>query len=264
MGPPPPLSTEDESSKMTGSPPPPALAATRGGSSASTAGAAKEGAEGGEGPSQEVPATRFREKDTLFIFDWDDTVLPSTWVQQQGLRLDSSSQLNQWQRDQLAEVAHTTAETLRIAKQHGTVVLVTNAERGWIELSCSKFMPTLCPLLENVKALSARTTYESPELSSPLDWKKHAFDSEIQRIYGPEVCSNSDLPKNVLSLGDSLHEREALLRATSSLPNCRSKSLKFVERPDIAQICKQHSLVTSCFDRIVHHDGDLDLCIRCA
>jgi hypothetical protein len=33
------------------------------------------------------------------------------------------------------------------------VVLVTNAERGWIELSCQKFMPTLFPSLENVKAL---------------------------------------------------------------------------------------------------------------
>jgi hypothetical protein len=241
------------------------MAATQGGSSGSTAGAAQEGADSTDGAAaQAMPATHFGAEDTLFIFDWDDTVLPSTWVQQQGLRLDSSSQLNQWQREQLAEVAHTAAETLRIAKQHGTVVLVTNAERGWIELSCSKFMPTLCPLLENVKALSARTTYESPELSSPLDWKKHAFESEIHRIYGPEVCSDSGRPKNVLSLGDSLHEREALLRATSPLPNCRSKSLKFVERPDIAQICKQHSLVTSCFDRIVHHDGDLDLCIRCA
>jgi hypothetical protein len=257
------MSAEDYASEVTGTTSP-ALAATQGGSSASTAGASSAGAEGGSAAAPASSVTPFNTQETLFIFDWDDTVLPSTWVQQQGLRLDSSSQLSQWQREQLAEVAHTAAETLRIAKQHGTVVLVTNAERGWIELSCSKFMPTLCPLLENVKALSARTTYESPELSSPLDWKKYAFESEIHRIYGLEVCSDSDRPKNVLSLGDSLHEREALLRATSSLPNCRSKSLKFVERPDIAQICKQHSLVTSCFDRIVHHDGDLDLCIRCA
>ncbi|CAK0903381.1 unnamed protein product [Prorocentrum cordatum] len=56
---------------------------------------------------------------------------------------------------------------------------------------------------------------------------------------------------------------EALLRATAEMPNCRSKSLKFVERPDVAQICKQHTLVTSAFQQILHHDGNLDLCIRC-
>jgi len=146
----------------------------------------------------------------------------------------------------------------------GTVVLVTNAERGWIELSCQKFMPSLYPALESVKLLSARTTYESPTLASPLDWKLCAFESEIRRVFGADVVLEPERRKNILSLGDSMNEREALLRACASLPNCRSKSLKFVERPDISQICKQHSLITGCFDRIVHHDGNLDLCIRCA
>lgn len=206
----------------------------------------------------------FAVEETCFIFDWDDTILPSAWVQSQGLRLDEESRVSESQRQQLSEAANAAAETLRIAKQHGTVVLVTNAERGWIELSCQKFLPTLYPTLENVKLLSARTTYESPTRSSPLDWKLCAFESEIRRVFGAEVVSEPERRKNILSLGDSVHEREALLRATACLPNCRSKSLKFVERPDIGQICKQHSLITGCFDRIVHHDGCLDLCIRCA
>jgi len=207
---------------------------------------------------------RFEAEETFLIFDWDDTVLPSSWVQGQGLRLDAESQVSEWQREQLAEVAQAAGETLRIAKQLGTVVIVTNAERGWIELSCQKFMPTLYPSLESLKLLSARTTYESPELASPLDWKLCAFDAEIRQVFGAEVIVKPERRKNVLSFGDSVHEREALLRTTAKLPNCRSKSLKFVERPDIGQICKQHSLVTSCFDHIVHHDGNLDLCIRCA
>jgi len=209
-------------------------------------------------------ASPFEMEETIFIFDWDDTVLPSSWVQQQGLRLDDESKLSDAQRQQLSEVAVLAAETFRIAKQCGTVVLVTNAERGWIELSCQKFLPTLCPALESIKLLSARTTYETPAMSSPLDWKLCAFESEIRRVFGADVVLEPERRKNILSLGDSMNEREALLRACSSLPNCRSKSLKFVERPDISQICKQHTLITGCFDRIVHHDGNLDLCIRCA
>jgi len=201
--------------------------------------------------------------ETFFIFDWDDTVLPSTWVQRQGLRLDAASQVSPEQREVLAEVAVAAGKTLRAARQRGTVVLVTNAERGWIELSCQKFLPTLSPMLENVKLVSARTTYEGSQSPSPLDWKLRAFDAEIARYFGPEVVSDPSKRKNVLSLGDSVHEREALLRATSSAPNCHPKSLKFVERPDIHQICKQHELITNCFDRIVHHEGSLDLCIRC-
>jgi len=207
--------------------------------------------------------TKFELDETFFIFDWDDTVLPSTWVQRQGLRLDAGSTLNAEQREVLAEVSVAAGKTLRAARQHGTVVLVTNAERGWIELSCQKFLPTLAPMLENVKLVSARTTYEGAQCPSPLDWKLRAFDSEIMNYFGSDVVFDQSKRKNVLSLGDSAHEREALLRATSSAPNCHSKSLKFVERPDISQICKQHELITNCFDRIVHHEGNLDLCIRC-
>jgi len=206
---------------------------------------------------------KIRAEDTFFIFDWDDTVLPSTWVQRQGLRLDTASQPNEEQRELLAEVATAAGKTLRAARQHGTVVLVTNAERGWIELSCQKFLPTLSPTLENMKLVSARTTYECPQCSSPLDWKLRAFEAEINHYFGSDAMMDQSKRKNVLSLGDSVHEREALLRATTSAPNCHSKSLKFVERPDISQICKQHELITNCFDRIVHHEGNLDLCIRC-
>jgi len=206
---------------------------------------------------------KFSMEETFFLFDWDDTILPSSWLQRQGLRLDAASQPTAGQREVLAEVAQTGFRTLYSARQHGTVILVTNAERGWIELSCQKFLPMLSPLLENIKLVSARTTYEGPQCSSPLDWKLHAFDVEINRFFGSDVFADSSKRKNVLSLGDSVHEREALLRVTASAPNCHSKALKFVERPDIDQICKQHELVTKCFEQVVHHEGNLDLCIRC-
>jgi len=206
---------------------------------------------------------KFEKEETLFIFDWDDTVLPSTWVQRQGLRLDNASVVTSEQLAILAEVADAAGKTMRAARQHGTVVLVTNAERGWIELSCRKFLPTLSPMLENVRMVSARTTYEGPQCKSPLDWKLRAFDAEIARFYGAEVVNDPSMRKNVFSLGDSVHEREALMRATSAAPGCLSKSLKFVERPDVSQIRKQHELIFGCFEQIVHHESHMDLCIRC-
>lgn len=205
----------------------------------------------------------FTFEETVFIFDWDDTLLPSAWLQGQGLNLSEDSTVNELQRQQLSQAADAAAEALRAAKKHGTVVLVTNAERGWIELSCQKFLPTLVPSLENLKLLSARTTYESPARPSPCDWKLCAFESEIGRVFGQDALASHQQRKNIFSLGDSIHEREALFRATASLPNCRSKSLKFMERPDIDQLCKQHSLIAGCFERLVHHDGRLDMCIRC-
>jgi len=201
--------------------------------------------------------------ETFFIFDYDDTILPSTWINRQGLRLDAASQPNPQQLAILGQVAALAARTIRLARQRGTVIFVTNAERGWIELSCQKFMPTLMPLLETIRMVSARTTYEGPSAPSPTDWKVCAFEDALLMHYGESALADSSQRKNFLSLGDGNHEREALLRSTASLPNCYPKSLKFVERPDISQILKQLELISGNFESIVNHAANLDLRIQC-
>ena len=44
----------------------------------------------------------------------------------------------------------------------GDFVIVTNAERGWVELSCRKYFPWLLPTIDGLKILSARSSYEQP------------------------------------------------------------------------------------------------------
>jgi hypothetical protein len=216
-------------------------------------------------PSQYQPIEkhRFDPQETILIFDWDDTMLPSSWVADQGLRAELDAKLTKDQEAELNDLSRLAIDTLRIAKTYGTVVLVTNAERGWIELSCQKFMPALFPALKEVKIFSARTEFERPEVTSPFEWKLKAFQCEIDRLFKVEKFPNTRR-MNILSFGDSAHEREALIAATADLANCRTKSLKFVEKPRIEHLRKQHVLLARCIERIVHHDGNLDMCLRCS
>eukprot|EP00747_Dinoflagellata_sp_TGD_P220586 gnl/TRDRNA2_/TRDRNA2_92546_c0_seq1.p1 gnl/TRDRNA2_/TRDRNA2_92546_c0~~gnl/TRDRNA2_/TRDRNA2_92546_c0_seq1.p1 ORF type:complete len:123 (-),score=21.16 gnl/TRDRNA2_/TRDRNA2_92546_c0_seq1:93-461(-) len=119
-------------------------------------------------------------------------------------------------------------------------------------------MPGLMHVLHDVQQISARSLYEMKG-STPTDWKIHAFRNETLRKFGDADVASSNKRKNVLSLGDGMGEREALLQVTGRLPNCRAKSLKLRERPSIPQICQQLMLVTKCFGKIVHHNGNLDL-----
>eukprot|EP00404_Azadinium_spinosum_P023193 CAMPEP_0180617110 /NCGR_PEP_ID=MMETSP1037_2-20121125/32843_1 /TAXON_ID=632150 /ORGANISM="Azadinium spinosum, Strain 3D9" /LENGTH=256 /DNA_ID=CAMNT_0022637003 /DNA_START=23 /DNA_END=793 /DNA_ORIENTATION=- len=224
-------------------------------------GSEESGSECSDDDCDDNSAALFVAEDTILIFDWDDTVLPSTWIQEQGLRLDDDSVPTEEQKVQLSKMAERAAQTLCVAKRHGTVLLVTNAEEGWIELSCQKFMPSLYSVLENIKLLSARSTYEHQGVMSPFEWKYLAFESEIGCFYGTFAA---DRRKNVISFGDSAHEREALIRVTERMQNCRTKSLKFVERPEVEELLKEHELISGCFRHIVNHDGNLDLCIRCS
>lgn len=252
-----------------------------------------------------VASKPFSHDETLLIFDWDNTILPSTWLfaanHDQEFKLGDQifwvhtndqvpegavgsvvgfnqerapttvlvkfpkgtwlfDPLDLLQGKELLSIANAAIEILTSAERCGTVVLVTNSDKGWIERTCSKFLPALYPKIENMRRVSAKTSFES-ETDSAIEWKLRTFKSEIERTFGKDVAADLTQRKNIISVGDGPEEREALLRGTALLRNCRAKSLKLVERPDITPICNEQSLIIECLDGVVHHDGNLDLVV---
>jgi hypothetical protein len=109
--------------------------------------------------------------DTTIIFDWDDTLLSSSWLAQNGLRLDEPAVVPLEAMAQLEVLQESVISLVQRALVHGNVIVITNAETGWVELSCKKFMPRVLPLLSKFKVLSARSTFECLYPDSPSDWK---------------------------------------------------------------------------------------------
>lgn len=191
---------------------------------------------------------------SVIIFDWDDTLLASSFLAGKGCRLDSDMQRCSDLLPHLRELEASVTAVLELALSYGHVFIVTNAETGWVQLSAQKFIPGVLPILEKVNILSARSTYEPMHPESPLKWKYYAFQERIA-----SVCPDHTMHKNVLSFGDSHVEREAVRAVTRGLPNSKTKSVKFAERPSMEQLRRQIELVTNCFQYIHSHDGDLDL-----
>lgn len=195
--------------------------------------------------------------DTVIFLDWDDTLLCSSFLSSEGFRLDSDmTDADQDMLSQLKELETCVINVIKLAVTFGDVHVVTNAETGWVQLSAQKFLPGVVPLLSKVNVLSARSTYEPMFPDSPLKWKYYAFQERLSHLF-----SNTDRPKNILSFGDSHVEREAVRAVTRGFPNTRTKSIKFAERPSIEQLQRQIELVTNCFQYILNHEGDLDLCM---
>lgn len=202
---------------------------------------------------------------TLQIWDWDDTLFPSSWINSQGLSLLEESEANAHQQRQLNGLAKIVEQTFRAALNLGEVVIITNAEEGWVDLSCKKFFPTLYPVLTHsgVKILSARTTYEQLGVFRPFDWKLKAFEAETSGFC--QSYRRGDDVFNLLSIGDSVHEREALLRAGQNINRDarRVKSIKLSERPDMGDLKRTHEVLQRSLVVVCQHDGDADLQILC-
>jgi len=195
------------------------------------------------------------DKETVIIFDWDDTLLASSYLSGRGFRLDTEKSKLVEIESQLKELENSVIAVISLALQYGSVCIITNAETGWVQLSAQKFLPGVVSILNRVSILSARSTYESRYPESPLKWKFYAFQERLSNI----LFNQHKKQKNILSFGDSHVEREAVRAVTRGAPNTKTKSVKFAERPSMEQLRRQIELVTNCFQYIHNHEGDLDL-----
>lgn len=199
---------------------------------------------------------------TIIIFDWDDTLCPSTTcMRQYGLSVLGAPPEGEVR----AALEVLTKEARLLIAAAGElaekVIVVTNAEEGWVDLSCKAWLPGLQETIAACEVASARSTWEPRGVSSPAGWKARAFEDVIDKFYSRYQNQSW---KNIISIGDAPHEREALSRVSRWAPlgrgkKCRSKSVKFVLRPSIEQLTRELQMLRESLKEIVWHDDDLDL-----
>lgn len=114
---------------------------------------------------------RYSRARAVLVFDWDDTLLCSSWLAQNGLRLDYPEVIPASIQKQLEALQTSVVALLRRALTFGKVMIITNAETGWVELSAKRFMPDVLTLLPELDVFSARSNFESLSPDSPSDWK---------------------------------------------------------------------------------------------
>jgi len=83
----------------------------------------------------------------------------------------------------------------------GTTYIITNAGEGWVQFSAEKFMPSLTPVLQKIKIISARARYEHLT-SDYTKWKLHAFLETQDSLQDANI-------KNIIALGDNQLEIDA-------------------------------------------------------
>ena len=83
----------------------------------------------------------------LIILDWDDTINPSSWCMKNGILTVRPPTRNDLQVTR--DLSQKAAKMLTICLAHGQVVIVTNAESGWVELSARSLMPDVARYVLN-------------------------------------------------------------------------------------------------------------------
>lgn len=130
----------------------------------------------------------FESLNRVIIFDWDDTICPSSFVDQ--WKVESCRDLPLHFQNLFDEVAKHAEKCLNEAAKYGEVILITNSDDGWVKFSAERFVPRLLPCLERFRIVSARTRYERFYPNQPLCWKAAAFAHEVNEIYSANMMEN--------------------------------------------------------------------------
>lgn len=99
---------------------------------------------------------------TIIVFDWDDTLCPSSWLRANSPPLSYFHPPPQEERylKPLHELEDAVIEVLQLAQRYGKVVIITSASHNWVNTSCTNFLPRVLPYLSNIPIVYAQSLWK--------------------------------------------------------------------------------------------------------
>ena len=186
-----------------------------------------------------------RKYNSIIFFDWDDTLLCSSFLSKIGLFDDEQTKKINLKliKEQLSKLENNVFKVLSISIKYGDTFIITNASEGWVESSARKYLPNIIKLFNKVKIISARTAYENQFPNDNKLWKLAVF-RDIANFY------NKNIVTNIISFGDSDIENDAAVKVSSLFEECFIKTIKLKEDPKIEDMIKQLDLISKQFNYI--------------
>ena len=189
---------------------------------------------------------------TLFIFDWDDTLFFTTHLNLSKENL--FEYINSKEKKMMNTIELYIKQILNKALSKGTVLIITNSSEGWVEACVKFYYPNLIPLLRNVNIISARQLYSGKYPGKPLFWKIKAFN-DLRSKFNFEKCHIT----NIVSFGDDNSEMIAAQKLGEKINKCIVKTIKFREGPNLQELIKQLMLINDEILRIYKYPKSLTI-----
>lgn len=178
----------------------------------------------------------------IFVFDFDDTIFPTSSVKRYYNEFTESFELplelidNLQLHDNLVHQLFT-----EIINHNGTILIFTNASFSWIEEMLYYYMPKTSDFIDytNIMIVSCYdnvTQFISDKIRNDIDpilWKYFMLSTILSSISY----------HNLYNIGDSHHEMTAMTMVHSELSNCTLINLKINETDNIFDYIHQFNRI---------------------
>jgi len=144
------------------------------------------------------------------------------------------------------------SELLNKASEKCIVIIVTNAESGWVEFTSAKLMPKVFDIItEKIPVLSTRKLVEEALKNKGKISGQNFKLGVFSHIRNEETIFNFDELSNLIVIGDSNYEIDAANMLMKSLPSGFTKTVKLAEKPSPEEMIRQVKLMLEKWEYIL-------------
>lgn len=188
------------------------------------------------------PDMKPQQHNSLIIFDWDDTLLPTSYLVS-DCSLQGDIELSRPEMEKMKQIEQNVGSILKESIEKGKAYIITNAGINWVKYTAKRFYRNIINLLNRIEIISARSEYEKLFPDNTRQWKIQAF---------LDIVKDVDIKKvtNIICIGDSLLEIEAGRILASKFNKAFIKTIKFRDTPKLDELLKQLKLVSQKFGSI--------------
>lgn len=192
-------------------------------------------------------------KNPLIIYDWDDTLFPTTWVTLSRMDVNNLKKSELYKK-QFKPIDNMVFLLLKSSLRHGKVYIVTNASLFWVNTAL-KLYPQTNSIISNVEIISCRDLYSKYYPNMMNLWKVKAFNDILKY----NSVHRGKYYQHIISIGDAMFERSALVNLKKNKLCKKAKNIKFLDQPTYKKLLEQIEELYNNFETICQHDKDLDM-----
>jgi hypothetical protein len=155
-------------------------------------------------------------KETIFLFDWDDTLMCTHFI---NLKNQNLTEDEQYIVNNLGKVVW---KFLKKCSEYGKIIIMTNSSEEWMKKTAFNFLKISEKMFENIKIISTRDKYLKKGIEKKK-WKEIALN-ELLLKYGDKI-------ENLICASDSEKDIEVFKNISKENKEINISTIKFKSKP---------------------------------
>ena len=177
-----------------------------------------------------------RPKETIFIFDWDDTLMCTSFITLK------TQPLSKEEKNIISNLGNLVSVFLSHCLEYGKIIILTNSSENWVKNTSINYLGISDLIDKNIKIVSTRDKYSNKGLEQ-RKWKEIALD-EINNKYGDKI-------ENLICASDSEKDINIFKKFMQKNKGINISTIKFKRKPSPLIMLKEIKYLIECINSII-------------